>query len=102
NPLLAGGFKKAFGIASKRTLPTLHKFTLEDWVKKNKARLQEITNPRGSVFFFIDEFINYNDVNIGIKAIELLSRLDYIVNFLDHPESGRAAISKGLLPHAKE
>ncbi|MCO5249577.1 MAG: FAD-binding protein [Chitinophagales bacterium] len=102
NPLMSAGFKKTFGIAAKRNLPTLYKFTLEDWVKKNKARLQDIQNPRGFVFFFIDEFTNYNDVNIGIKAIELLYRLGYIVNFLDHPESGRAAISKGLLPHAKE
>lgn len=100
--LFSGIFKKAIGIAPQRNLPTLHSFTLRSWVEKNKSRLQNISNPKGSVFFFIDEFTNYNDVPIGIKAIELLYRLGYLVNFIDHAESGRAAISKGILPFAKE
>lgn len=102
NKVLSGAFKKAIGVAPQRQLPTLHKFTLREWIEKNKARLHAIENPKGSVYFFVDEFTNYNDVPIGVKAIELLYRLGYIVNFLDHAESGRAAISKGLLPFAKE
>ncbi|MEM8906927.1 MAG: hypothetical protein AAGD05_03695 [Bacteroidota bacterium] len=39
---------------------------------------------------------------IGIKAIQLLHRLHYEVRLIDHPESGRAAISKGLLPKAQK
>src|SRR5690606_489519 len=95
-------FKKSIGVAPQRQLPTLHKFTLQSWVEKNKNRLQNIPEVKGAVFFFIDEFTNYNDVEIGIKAIELLHRLGYMVNFIDHVESGRAALSKGLLPYAKE
>lgn len=102
NKLLSGTFKKAVGIAPQRSLPTLYHYTLTEWIEKNKARLQNIPNPKGSVFFFVDEFTNYNDVPIGVKAIELLHKLGYLVNFLDHAESGRAAISKGLLPFAKE
>ena len=102
NKILSGAFKKTIGIAPQRTLPTLYKFTLEKWIEKNKNRLQNIPNPVGSVYFFNDEFTNYNDVEIGIQALELLHKLGYMVNFIDHVESGRAAISKGLLPFAKE
>ncbi|MCO5233797.1 MAG: FAD-binding protein [Chitinophagales bacterium] len=100
--MTSGIFKKAMGIAPARALPTLHPFTLNEWIEKNKNRLQNIPQPKGSLFFFVDEFTNYNDVIIGIKAIELLYQLGYLVNFLHHAESGRAAISKGLLPYAKE
>lgn len=102
NKAVSNIFKKSIGVAPQRQLPTLHKFTLQSWVEKNKNRLQNIPEVKGAVFFFIDEFTNYNDVEIGIKAIELLHRLGYMVNFIDHVESGRAALSKGLLPYAKE
>lgn len=102
NKIASGLFKKAMGVAPQRNLPTIHPFTLNEWIEKNKSRLQSISQPKGSVFFFVDEFTNYNDVVIGIKAIELLYNLGYLVNFLNHVESGRAAISKGLLPYAKE
>jgi Fe-S oxidoreductase len=40
-------------------------------------------------------------VSIGIKAIELLIRLGYEVIMPDHANSGRAQLSKGLLPSAQ-
>jgi Fe-S oxidoreductase len=55
-----------------------------------------------SVYFFIDEFTNYNDTQIGIKAISLLKKLGYEVKVVDHEESGRSALSKGLLLKAKK
>jgi len=102
NKAFSGLFKKAIGIAPKRELPLLHKFTLRQWADKHKARLRSPEQPAGSVLFFLDEFTNFNDVTIGIKAIELLHRLGYAVDILEHAESGRAALSKGLLPFAKE
>ena len=54
------------------------------------------------VYFFCDEFTNYNDTAIGIKAILLLERLGYEVILPAHEESGRAWLSKGLLRHAKK
>ena len=90
--------KKVSGFAAKRSLPTLHKHTLKDWIKKR--------NPTKSsskkVLFFCDEFTNYNDTTIGIKAIELLQQLGYSVQFADHEESGRTWLSKGLLRDAKK
>jgi FAD/FMN-containing dehydrogenase/Fe-S oxidoreductase len=94
-------FKKLLGIAPQRILPKLKSQSLREWYKKNYAALHPEA-PMQTVYLFCDEFTNYNDVTIGIKTVKLLSRLNIAVNMIDHAESGRAAISKGLLPHARE
>jgi Fe-S oxidoreductase len=58
-------------------------------------------NASKRVYLFCDEFTNFNDTLIGIRAIELLERLGYEVIIPDHTESGRAWLSKGLLRKAK-
>ncbi len=57
--------------------------------------------PNGRVYLFCDEFTNYNDTPVGIKAIELLNRLGYEVIIPEHVESGRAHFSKGLVREAR-
>ena len=64
--------------------------------------VSEIQNQVSTVYIFCDEFTNWNDTPIGIKAIKLLDALGYEVKMIGHPESGRAAISKGLLTRAKK
>ena len=61
---------------------------------------QEISSK--TVYLFCDEFTNYNDTEIGIKAILLLEKLGYNVVIPKHEESGRAWLSKGLLRDAKK
>jgi len=57
--------------------------------------------PHGRVHLFCDEFTNYTDADIGIKAIQLLNRLGYEVVIPEHVESGRAHLSKGLVRDAQ-
>ncbi|MCB0552547.1 MAG: FAD-binding protein [Phaeodactylibacter sp.] len=101
NPMLSGLAKRVLGIAPKRSLPTLYHTTLRRWFAQNKAWLLPSAPPTGKVWFFCDEFTNYNDTAIGIKAISLLSRLGYEVGMISHEESGRAYLSKGMLPQAQ-
>jgi Fe-S oxidoreductase len=54
------------------------------------------------VYLFCDEFTNYNDVNIGKKAVALLENLGYEVIIPQHLESGRTWLSKGLVKKAAE
>ena len=54
------------------------------------------------VYLFCDEFTNYNDVEVGQKAILLLEALGYEVVLPDTKESGRTYLSKGLVRKAKE
>lgn len=92
--------KSLSGFAQKRSMPTLHKTSLERWYKKRKDGLKE--NATGKkVYLFCDEFTNYNDTDIGIKAILLLEKLGYEVIIPKHEESGRAWLSKGLIKDAK-
>ena len=92
--------KRFSGFAVKRSMPTLHKTSLEKWYRKRKTAPKE-SPAAGKVYLFCDEFTNYNDTDIGIKAILLLEKLGYEVIIPRHEESGRAWLSKGLIREAK-
>ena len=99
NPITGKLLKKILGIAPQRSLPPLST-PLRSWFRKHAAAGTPST-PRGSVYFFCDEFTNYNDSEIGRHAIQLLWALGYAVEMPEHPDSGRAYFSKGLLDAAK-
>ena len=99
NALTGGLIKRALGIAPQRSLPPLHRQTLRGWFFKRK---KSVAGAKGRVFFFCDEFTDYLDVPTGQKAILLLERLGYEVTLPEHVASGRALISKGLLPEAQK
>jgi Fe-S oxidoreductase len=78
-------------------MPTLHSITLKKWYKKSRKSgvgSQESEPDRRKVYLFCDEFTNYNDTEIGIKAIRLLEKLGYEVIIPEHIESGRASCQK--------
>lgn len=99
NPLSGGVFKKMLGVAPQRSLPAVTP-SLRGWFSRNVKRGAP-AHPKGSVYFFCDEFTNYNDAGIGQDAIRLLWGLGYAVEMPSHPDSGRAAFSKGLLDVGK-
>jgi FAD/FMN-containing dehydrogenase/Fe-S oxidoreductase len=94
--------KKLSGFSVDRSMPLLHSTTLKAWYRHHKASLEKTDFPKGRVYLFCDEFTDYNDTEIGIKAILLLERLGYEVVIPKHGESGRAWLSKGLLRQAKK
>jgi FAD/FMN-containing dehydrogenase/Fe-S oxidoreductase len=98
NSFLGGIIKKAVGFAVERSMPAISKQTLMAWYKKNYVAPQ---HPVKRVYLFCDEFTNYNDAHIGIKAVQLLTALGYDVVIPVHEESGRTWLSKGLVRKAK-
>jgi len=93
--------KKILGFSDKRKLPTIAKQPLREWfIKKDKPLYN--SEAKGDVYFFFDEFTNFNDVEIGKKAILLVEKLGYNVLMIKHEFSGRALISKGMLREAKK
>ena len=98
NKTISNTIKKAAGFAVDRSMPLMHKTTLQQWYKKHQ---QAVIKNNRTVYLFCDEFTNYNDTPIGIKAILLLEKLGYNVVIPKHIESGRAWLSKGLLRKAK-
>ncbi len=99
-PLTAGWIKKISGFAAGRSLPPLHATTLAAWHRRH-ANPAGASYPHGRVYLFCDEFTNYNDSDVGAKAVELLNRLGYEVIIPRHVESGRAHLSKGLARAAR-
>ena len=99
NAFTAQVFKRLAGFASERSLPGLAKLTVQRWHQRYANKRADF--PNGRLFLFCDEFTNFNDAEIGIKAIQLLNRLGYEVIIPKHVESGRAQISKGLLRDAQ-
>lgn len=95
--------KKISGFAVKRSLPGLHRTTLKSWFRKQWPKERTpLAAGAPVVYLFCDEFTNYNDTTVGIKAIQLLHRLGFEVRMTDHPESARALMSKGQLRKARE
>ncbi|WP_128546630.1 FAD-binding and (Fe-S)-binding domain-containing protein [Larkinella soli] len=89
---------RVIGFHPDRTMPLLHRTTLRKWAGNRKPAADAGLR---KVYLFCDEFTNYNDVEVGQKAILLLEKLGYEVILPEHEESGRAALSKGLLRQAK-
>ncbi len=90
-----------------RSMPTLYKTTLEKWYRKHQLTKSSQQQPgengaKKKVYLFCDEFTNYTDTEIGIKAILLLEKLGYEVIIPRHEESGRAWLSKGMVREAKK
>ncbi len=99
-PVLRRLINRFLGFHPERTMPLLNAVPLRRWAAGRKP-LAPLGRKAGRVHFFCDEFTNYNDLDTGVAAVELLELLGYEVVFPDHLESGRAALSKGLLRRAK-
>jgi FAD/FMN-containing dehydrogenase/Fe-S oxidoreductase len=98
NSFISGITKKLLGFAPERNIPLLWPTTLRAWSVKQMLD-SSLTK---SVYLFADEFTNFNDVEIGIKAIKILNKLGYKVIIPDHTESGRTYLSKGLVKKAQK
>ncbi len=99
NSITSGVFKRLVGFARARSLPLLHRTTLQAWHRRHANPSGSF--PQGRVYLFCDEFTNYNDTEAGIKAVQLLNRLGYEVIIPEHVPSGRAQLSKGLVREAQ-
>jgi FAD/FMN-containing dehydrogenase/Fe-S oxidoreductase len=115
-------FKRIIGFSVRRPIPSLSPVTLRTWEKRhgrknsksgvtgtgalagNPGTSVQSGNPgtKGTVHLFADEFTNYNESDIGIKAVILLEKLGYTVVIPRHRESGRTFLSKGLLRSARK
>lgn len=100
--LSARAFKRVAGFHTGRSLPPLAARTLINWMDYNLSAMNSSAKKQnGFVYLFADEFTNYQDAPVGIKAIKLLTKLGYQVKFARKTISGRTYISKGLLRKAK-
>jgi len=88
------------GFHPDRTIPLLPKQTFGLWFKQHQPNAN--AGKQGRVWLFADEFTHFNDVHVGIQAVELLEALGYTVDLAPIAESGRTWLSKGLVRTAKK
>ena len=100
NRMTAGVLKKWLGIHPQRSLPRLQRTTLRRWFADHSPHAN--AGRLGEVLLFCDEFTNFTDVPVGIATVQLLESLGFAVELPEHGESGRAAISQGLLLQARQ
>lgn len=101
-PALRRIANRTLGFHPERSMPLLDKTTLKKWFTSRQPTAQSAgDSAQKIVYLFCDEFTNFNDVPVGQKAVQLLERLGYTVLIPEHGESGRAALSKGMLKMAK-
>lgn len=99
-PTLRRLANRLVGFHPDRTIPLMPSQTFTRWFKQHAPHAK--AGSVGKVCLFNDEFTQYNDVAIGIQAVELLEALGYAVILPDHGESGRTWLSKGLVRRAKQ
>lgn len=92
--------KKSLGIAKERSLPLISNKSLSKFFKNSKSQIVNKYIVK-TIYLFNDEFTNHLDTSIGIDTVLLLTKLNYKVMIVNHAESGRAFLSKGLLAQAK-
>ena len=97
NKIFASIVKNILDIHPKRSLPIFSK-SFDNFLKNFKNK----RDTKKTVYLFVDEFINYLESEIAIDTIELLSRLNYRIEYVKHLESGRSYLSKGFLKEAKD
>ncbi|MDR1724811.1 MAG: FAD-binding protein [Bacteroidales bacterium] len=101
NRLSAMILKAMMGFSQKRQLPLLHNYTMRSGFKA-LSQYADVKDNKPVVYLFADEFSNFNDANIGVIAAKFFISLGYCVKIADLKESGRIAISKGMVKRAKK
>ncbi|MCB9312344.1 MAG: FAD-binding protein [Lewinellaceae bacterium] len=88
------------GIHPDRTLPRLNNQRFSTWMTRYGRGIPVRQPVQRQVWIFVDEFTEHYDLTVGQAAIRLLHGLGYAARLARHGDSGRAAISKGMLDHA--
>ena len=100
NPAFKWLLEKVAGIDRRRTLPTFAHDHFRRWFGRH--RVNDRAGTRGKVILLDDCFTTYNDPEVGIAAVRVLEASGYRVELAGLACCGRPAISKGLLPMARE
>ncbi len=95
--------KRILGVAPERELPRFAGETFRGWLRRHPSALTPAGGRarQGRVHLFVDEFTDHQEPALARAAVELCSQLGYEVVVVAHADSGRSAISKGLLPEAR-
>ncbi|MFZ5940644.1 MAG: FAD-binding and (Fe-S)-binding domain-containing protein [Bacteroidota bacterium] len=91
------------GFATERSLPRLSSHRFSAWCRSHLEGMNRaLPADAPLVYYFVDEFTEYNDAEIGIITVRLLNRLGIRVQAITGLDSARTFISKGLIRTAQK
>jgi FAD/FMN-containing dehydrogenase/Fe-S oxidoreductase len=93
--------KPLLGFSNKRSIPTVYRFTLRSWIDQQKKNENTSKEGKTKIWLWAEEFTNYLDVEVGMKAYKLLSLFGYDLHLLPMVVSSRTYLSKGMVKKAK-
>lgn len=96
NAVTSSLIRRCTHFTEKRQLPKMAKQTLKSWLSHQPSHSGKL------VYLFADEFTNFMDVEVGQAFVKLMWKLGYEVRIPKHLESGRTAMSKGMLKKAQK
>ncbi|HWE39327.1 MAG TPA: FAD-linked oxidase C-terminal domain-containing protein [Isosphaeraceae bacterium] len=99
-PVFKWFLEKLAKIDRRRSLPTFERDDLRRWFRRHRPDPR--AGSRGRVVLLDDCFTTYNTPEVGRAAVRLLEAAGYAVELAGIPCCGRPAISKGLLPMARD
>ncbi len=88
------------GIDRRRIMPAFASNHFRKWFRSHRPDPR--SGPLGRVILLDDCFTTYNQPEVGGSAVRLLEAAGYAVELAGLPCCGRPAISKGLLPKARD
>ena len=89
------------GIDRRRSLPKINRITFPKWYENHTSPNLNLT-AQNQVVIFHDTFTDYNQVKVGIAAVNILEKAGYNVLLAENVCCGRTMISKGELSKAKD
>ena len=103
NAFFSGLLKHVMGFAKERNLPKIQSCHFNKLTEQAASQNESTEERTGrTIYIYVDEFSRYQDTQVAKKAVALFSVLGYIVKKAPICESGRIAISKGMLKRAKK
>ncbi len=102
NVLLSRTIKAVMGFAPQRQLPRIKNVNFNRLMKTSEEpQIESKSEGRRIIYLYIDEFSRFQDADVALTAIKLFSALGYRVRRAPLCQSGRIAISKGMVKRAK-
>ncbi len=104
NPLSGGLIKRIMGFAPQRQLPKMQSCNFKTLFESSQNSISEETKKQNkkTIYLYIDEFSRFQDAEVAKTAVKLFSALGYRIKRAPIFESGRIAMSKGMVKRAKQ
>jgi Fe-S oxidoreductase len=90
--------EKTIGLSADRKLPA---FAGSSFMQRFKKRQSKVADPQCKVAFFVDVYVNYNQPQLGMAAVDQLESLGCKVVVPDQEASGYPFIAYGDLDRAR-